>query len=83
MKHVAPKALLSSAAIIRKGEDDDPASIVTKALGEFSTAFEKKFDDRLKELEGKGIDPKLLERLDKIEAKQNRPGGTDKTEDEQ
>jgi len=83
MKHVAPKALLSSAAIIiRKGDDEDPASIVTKALSDFATEFEKKFDDRLKAVEGKGVDPKLIERLDKIEAKQNRPGrGNDEAKD--
>lgn len=83
MKHVAQKALRGSVAIIRKGEDEDPASIVTKALGDFSTEFEKKFDDRFKALEGKGTDPKLIERLDKIEAKTNRPGTEDKTKDEQ
>ncbi len=82
MKHVAKTALLGSVAIIRKGDDEDPASIVTKALGDFATEFEKKFDDRLKAIEGKGTDPKLIERLDKIEAKQNRPGGAEKTEDE-
>lgn len=82
MKHVAKTALLGSVAIIRKGDDEDPASIVTKALGDFATEFEKKFDDRLKAIEGKGTDPKLIERLDRIEAKQNRPGGAEKTEDE-
>ncbi|QDM14583.1 phage major capsid protein [Tardiphaga sp. vice352] len=76
MKHVSKKALLGSVAVTLKGDDEDPASIVTKALGDFSTEFEKKFDDRFKALEGKSavVDPKLVERLDKIEAKQNRPG---------
>jgi HK97 family phage major capsid protein len=74
MKHVAKKALLGSVAITRKGDDDEPASIVTKALGEFTTEFEKKFEDRMKSIEGKGLDPKLVERLDRIEAKTNRPG---------
>lgn len=83
MKHVAQKALRGSVAIIRKGEDEDPTSIVTKALGDFATEFEKKFDDRFKALESKGADPKLIERLDKIEAKTNRPGTEDRTKDEQ
>lgn len=74
MKHVAKKALLGSVAITRKGDDDEPASIVTKALGDFTTEFEKKFEERMKSIEGKGLDPKLVERLDRIEAKTNRPG---------
>lgn len=69
MRHVAKNALLGSVAIVRKGEEDDPAGIVTKALED----FQKTVDDRLKAVEGKGIDPKLTERLDKIEAKVNRP----------
>lgn len=79
MKHVPAKALRGAAIIVRKGDDEDPASIVTKALGDFATEFEKKFDDRLKAVEGKEAvtDPKLVERLDKIEAKQNRPGTGD------
>lgn len=75
MKHVATKALRGSVAIIRKGDDEDPASIVTKALGDFATEFEKKFGERLTSIEGKGIDPKLQAQIDKIEAKINRPGG--------
>ena len=58
-------------AIEFKGEGDDPAGIVTKALDDLT----KSVDDRLKVIESKGVDPKLLERLDKIEAKQNRPTG--------
>lgn len=54
--------------IILKGEDDDPVDVVTKAVGDLQTAV----DGRLKALEEKGIDPKLTERLDKIEAKLNR-----------
>jgi len=85
MKHVSKKALLGSVAITRKGDDEDPASIVTKALGDFSTEFEKKFDDRFKAIEGKAAvtDPELIKRLDKIEAKANRPGtGDDGTKKE-
>lgn len=69
MRHVNKQALLAGATIIRKGEEDDPAGIVTKALED----FQKTVDERLKAVEGKGIDPKLTERLDKIEAKVNRP----------
>jgi hypothetical protein len=39
MKHVAKTALRGSVAIIRKSEDQDPASIVTKALTDFATEF--------------------------------------------
>ena len=79
MKHVAKKALLGSVALTLKDDDTDPASIVTKALGDFSTEFEKKFDDKLKAIETKAgeTDPKLVERLDKIEAKTNRPNTGD------
>ncbi|MBB5045934.1 HK97 family phage major capsid protein [Rhodopseudomonas rhenobacensis] len=88
MKNVAKNTLLGSVALdltIKEGDESDPASIITKALGDFSTEFEKKFDDRFKALETKApaTDPKLTERLDKIEAKVNRPGATDKTKDEQ
>lgn len=67
MRHVNKQAL--ARAIELKGEEDDPAGIVTKALED----FQKTVDDRLKAVEGKGIDAKLTERLDKIEAKVNRP----------
>jgi HK97 family phage major capsid protein len=77
MKHVAKKALLGSVAITRKGDDEDPALIVTKALGDFTTEFDKKIGERFKALEEKGVDPELVKRLDKIEAKQNRPGTGD------
>lgn len=50
---------------------DDPATIVTKALEGFQT----KLDDRLKAIETKAAnDNKLGDRLDRIEAKLNRPG---------
>lgn len=85
MKHVSKKALLGSVAITRKdGGEDDPASIVTKALGDFRTELEKKFDDRFKAVEGKEpvVDPKLIERITKLEAKGNRPNTDEKTKDE-
>jgi HK97 family phage major capsid protein len=80
MKHVTKKALLGSVSL-KSDNDTDPASIVTKALGDFTTEFEKKIDERLKVIETKAgeTDPKLVERLDKIEAKTNRPNtGDDK-----
>lgn len=71
MKHVRPIEL--------KDNGDDPNEIVTKALGDLT----KTINERIEALEKKGIDPKLIERLDKIEAKVNRPGASDKTDDEQ
>jgi HK97 family phage major capsid protein len=53
------------------GDENDPATIVTKALAGFQTAM----DDRLKPIETKSADDvKLKARLDAIEAKLNRPG---------
>lgn len=86
MKHLSKTALQASALEL-KGDDDDPIETVLKSLETMQDAI----DDRLKKLEQKGIDPetdetvkKLLERLDKLEAKANRPGGTgEETEDEQ
>lgn len=60
-------------AIELKGEEDDPASIVTKALD----GFKAEVAGRLDKLEEKtGAADKIAGRLDKIEAKINRPGGT-------
>ncbi|MBN9018444.1 MAG: phage major capsid protein [Rhizobiales bacterium] len=74
MQHVSQRALLAGAMEV-KGEDDDPIAIVSKSLADLT----KTVDDRLKAVEAKGMDPKLVERLDKIEAKVNRPGtGEDK-----
>jgi HK97 family phage major capsid protein len=72
-KHVMKSALLASAALITKGDDDDPAAAVTAALDEFKASF----DDRLKAVESRGIDPKFVERLDRVEAKTNRLGTGD------
>ena len=62
MKHVSSRALAS--AVELKGDDEDD---LTKTV-----------DDRLKKVEEKGPDPKLIERLDQIEAKMNRPGDQEK-----
>lgn len=67
--------------IERKGEEDDPVAVVTAALD----TFKGEVVARIEKLEGgakpdkqepetKGLD-KLGERLDKIEAKLNRPAG--------
>lgn len=63
---------MNVAALELKDADDiDPANMVTKALEGFQAAF----DDRMKELEKKTAnDNKLGDRLDRIEAKLNRPG---------
>jgi len=71
MKHIEHEAF--ARAIELKGDEDDPAGIVTKALEELKTSV----DERLKAVEEKAGKPecldKLTERLDKIEAKANRP----------
>ncbi len=77
MQHLQ-KSALESGAIIRKGEEDDLTSIVTKALED----LQKTVDDRFKEIETKGDTSKLDERLKAIETKVNRPAGTDKAKDE-
>jgi HK97 family phage major capsid protein len=56
---------------LKDAGETDPVELVTKSLSEFQTAFEA----RLKEIEAKAAnDNKLAERLDKLEAKANRPG---------
>lgn len=61
---------------------DDAASVVTKALSDFQVTVE----DRLKAVETKANDnAKVADRLDKIEAKMNRPAiikGEDRQNDE-
>lgn len=59
--------------------DADPTELVTKALGDFATEFEKKFDGRLKAIETKTTDPEIIKRLDQIEKKTNRPGAGGET----
>lgn len=71
MKHVAKTALLGSVALIRKGEEDDPVSVVTKSLED----LQKSVDDRLKAIEKKTGEPDkaIVDRLDEIETKLARP----------
>lgn len=63
-----------------KGDDgDDSNEIVTKALGD----LQKTVDDRIKAIETKADTTKLVDRLDKLEAKSNRPaGGADEKPDD-
>lgn len=76
MQHLRKDALLSS-ALITKGEETDPADIVTKALEGFQTTVE----GRLKDIEAKTDTSKLETRLKDLETKANRPGGdTEKKE---
>jgi HK97 family phage major capsid protein len=57
-----------------KSDDDNPADVVTKALGELKESV----DVRLKAIETKSVDAtKVTERLDKLEAKFNRPSAND------
>lgn len=60
-----------------KGDDDDTTEIVTKALGD----LQKTVDDRFKDIEKKADTSKLVDRLDKLEAKSNRPTGDGEKKD--
>lgn len=71
MQHVMKKALANSTKLTLKGEEDDPAGIVTKALND----LQEKVDGRLAEIEKKSDLSKLTERLDGLEAKMQRPDG--------
>lgn len=68
MQHMHKKAF--ARAVELKGDDETPVDIVTKAVAELTETV----DGRLKALEEKGGDDKLKDRLDKLEAKMNRPG---------
>lgn len=61
-----------------EGDEADPVESVTKALGDLT----KTVDDRLKAVEAKGDVAPLASRLDKLEARLNRPtgGGDQKAE---
>jgi HK97 family phage major capsid protein len=77
MFHQHKARMLSGAIEIKEG-DIDPAAIVQKALDD----LQKSVHDRLKAVEGKGIDPKLQAQIDAIQAKLNRPGtGTEETKE--
>lgn len=74
MRHYPKTSLLpGSSALVLKGDDDDPENIVTKAISDLTATV----NDRLKEVEKKADTTKIVERLDKLEAKMNRPKGDD------
>lgn len=71
-------ATASPVKIELKSDEGDPADVVTKALGELKESV----DGRLKVIETKSVDAaKVTERLDKIEAKLNRPAAGDAAAD--
>lgn len=80
MKHLSKTALLGSTALtMKEGDGDDPIEVVTKALEELTETVNTKTS----ELEKKSDTTKIVERLDKLEAKANRPGtGEDPKKDE-
>lgn len=63
---------------IERKEDDDASSIVTKALADLT----KTVDERIKAVETKADATALVARMDKLEAKMNRPNGGDPKADE-
>jgi HK97 family phage major capsid protein len=70
--HQHKRHMLSGAIELKDGEDD-PSALVQKAIDD----LQKSVDDRLKAVEGKGIDPKIQDQIDKLTAKINRPGTGD------
>ncbi len=67
------------ATLVLKDAETDPADLVTKALAEMASGIE----GRLKAIETKADTTAIVARLDKIEAKANRPAaGGGKQEDE-
>jgi len=80
MRHADKVALKASSVLVLKDDGTDANEIVTKALADLT----KSVDDRLKAIEGKADTTAIVSRLDKIEAKQNRPaGGSDKAADDE
>ena len=79
MEHGMTQALLGRVAITRKGEEDDPVSLVTKSLDDLRTSI----DERLKKVEGNPELKALMDRLDEIEKKAGRlSGGKANTEEQ-
>lgn len=71
MQHVMKQALLGSVAMIeRKGEEDDPVSIVTKSLED----LQKKVNDELAKVPNGTEIKALVDRISDLEKKANRPG---------
>lgn len=61
-----------------KGDDEDPVETVTKSLADLTETV----NERLESIEQKADTSKITDRLDKLEAKMNRPGSETKNEDE-
>lgn len=74
MKHIQKFDMMADAALVTKeAGEEDPDDIVTKAIGDLT----KTIDQRLNDIEQKTDTSKLVSRLDKLEAKQNRASGDD------
>ena len=71
MKHMTRAALLASSSQLVRKEGQEPESVVLKALGDLT----KTVETRLAEVEKKADHAPLAARLDKLEAKMNRPAG--------
>lgn len=70
MLHIKKQNLASSVALVRKGDDADPVSVVVKSLEDLQRAV----DERLKVVEGGTEVKALLDRIVDLEKKANRPG---------
>lgn len=70
MKHVSTKALIAG-AIELKGDDDEPVALVQKAIADLT----KTVEERLKDTPAAKDLKALIDRLDELEKKANRPGG--------
>uniref|UniRef100_A4WS92 Phage major capsid protein, HK97 family n=1 Tax=Cereibacter sphaeroides (strain ATCC 17025 / ATH 2.4.3) TaxID=349102 RepID=A4WS92_CERS5 len=73
MRHMNKRQLFGGTMLVVKGDDDEPAELVTKAIADLT----KTVNDRLDALEQKADTTQIVARLDKVEAKVNRPGGAD------
>ncbi|GGG62824.1 hypothetical protein GCM10011415_06500 [Salipiger pallidus] len=72
MRPMSKTELLGSAAItLKDGGEDDPADIVTKAIGDLT----KTVEERLADIEKKSDPAPYISRLDKLEARMNRAPG--------
>lgn len=80
MKHTMAAFLAGSTMLeLKEGEGDDPAGLVTRALDEFRTTVE----ERLKAVEAKADITKLVERIDGLEAKAQRPPAAPKAAEDE
>ncbi|MER9306780.1 phage major capsid protein [Mesorhizobium sp. M0496] len=82
MKHLLLNDLSGAPLELKEG-NEDPVEVVTKALGDLTKTVEdrlKAIETKTAAIETKADTTKLVERLDKIEAKAGRPTGDDKKE---